>query len=173
MKDRNRQIVEEMPGLNRYALTLTSDREEARDLVQDCLEKALRSWSSWRGDGALRAWLFSIMHNQFINSMRKRARWRMVISDGDIERAAAPEAQMDTLYLKILQRALEALSDDQREVLFLVVSEGLTYEQTAQATKVPIGTVMSRLSRARETLRKHMDEEAEKERLDDVQIRLR
>jgi RNA polymerase sigma-70 factor (ECF subfamily) len=173
MKDRNRQIVDEMPGLSRYALTLTSDREEARELVQDCVEKALRSWSSWRGDGALRAWLFSIMHNQFVNCVRKRARWRMVISDGDIEKAAMPETQMDALYLKDLQRALETLSDDQREVLFLVVSEGLTYEQTAQATKVPVGTVMSRLSRARETLRKRMDEDSEEERRDDVQIRLR
>lgn len=173
MKDRNRRIVEEMPGLNRYALTLTSDREEARDLVQDCVEKALRSWSSWRGDGALRAWLFSIMHNLFVNGVRKRARWRMVISDGDIERAAMPETQMDALYLKDLQRALETLSDDQREVLFLVVSEGLTYEQTAKATKVPVGTVMSRLSRARETLRKRMNDDMDKERKDDVQIRLR
>lgn len=173
MKDRNRKIVEEMPGLNRYALTLTSDREEARDLVQDCVEKALRSWSSWRGDGALRAWLFSIMHNQFVNRVRKRARWRMVISDGDIEKAATPATQMDALYLKDLQRALETLSDEQREILFLVVSEGLTYEQAAQATKVPVGTVMSRLSRAREALRKRMDEDQNEERRDDLQIRLR
>jgi RNA polymerase sigma-70 factor (ECF subfamily) len=173
MKDRNRRIVEEMPGLNRYALTLTSDREEARDLVQDCVEKALRSWSSWRGDGALRAWLFSIMHNQFVNSVRTRARWRLVISQGDIEKAGAPEAQMDALYLKDLQRALETLSDDQREVLFLVVSEGLTCEQTAQATKVPVGTVLSRLSRARETLRKRMNGDADEERRENVQVRLR
>lgn len=173
MKDRNQKIVEEMPGLNRYALTLTSDREEARDLVQDCVEKALRSWSSWRGEGALRAWLFSIMHNQFVNGVRKRARWRMVISDGDIEKAAIPATQMDALYLKDLQKALETLSDDQREVLFLVVSEGLSYQQTAEATNVPVGTVMSRLSRAREALRRRMDEDTDEERRNDVQIRLR
>lgn len=172
MQDRNKQIVKEMPGLNRYALTLTSDREEARDLVQDCVEKALRSWSSWRGDGSLRAWLFSIMHNLFVNSIRKRARWRMVITDGDIERVATPENQMDALYLKDLQRALETLSDDQREVLFLVVSEGLSYEQTARAINVPVGTIMSRLSRARETLRKRMNEEPSKVSENDVQTRL-
>lgn len=172
MKDRNRRIVEEMPRLNRYALTLTSDREEARDLVQDCVEKALRSWSSWRGDGALRAWLFSIMHNLFVNGVRKRSRWHMIISDGDIERAASPGSQMDALYLRDLQRALETLSADQREVLFLVVSEGLTYEQTAQATKVPVGTVMSRLHRARETLRKRMNGEAKTEPRNDTPIRL-
>lgn len=173
MKDRNRRIVEEMPGLNRYALTLTSDREEARDLVQDCVEKALRSWSSWRGDGALRAWLFSIMHNLFVNGVRKRARWRLVVSDGDIERAATPETQMDALYLKDLQCALESLSRDQREVLFLIVSEGLTYEQTAQAMKVPVGTVMSRLSRARDALRKRMNSDMEMEPKNELQIRSR
>lgn len=173
MKDRNRRIVEEMPGLNRYALTLTSDREAARDLVQDCIEKALRSWSSWRGDGALRSWLFSIMHNQFVNSMRKNARWRMVVSDGDLEKAAIPASQMSTLYLKDLQMGLETLSDDQREVLFLIVSEGFTYEQTAEAINVPIGTVMSRLSRARNALRDYMSDGSEKKRESNVQFHVR
>lgn len=97
----------------------------------------------------------------------------MVISDGDIERAAIPETQMDALYLRDLQHALEKLSDDQREVLFLVVSEGLTYEQAAKATKVPVGTVMSRLSRARETLRKRMNDGMDEERKNDTQIHVR
>lgn len=96
----------------------------------------------------------------------------MVITDGDIERVATPENQMDALYLKDLQRALETLSDDQREVLFLVVSEGLSYEQTARAINVPVGTIMSRLSRARETLRKRMNEEPSKVSENDVQTRL-
>lgn len=78
---------------------------------------------------------------------------------------------MDALYLKDLQRALETLGDDQREVLFLVVSEGLTYEQTARAINVPVGTIMSRLSRAREALSKRMNDDMDKERRNDVQIR--
>lgn len=158
MKDRNRRILAEVPNLNRYALTLTGDREEARDLVQDCVERALRAWSSWRGEGDLRAWLFSIMHNHFVNGTKKATRWRMVLSDDDIERAASPAAQLDALYLRDLQKGLETLSSDQREVLFLVVAEGLSYAQAASAIDAPVGTVMSRLSRAREALRRHMDD---------------
>lgn len=168
MQDRNRLIVEEMPSLNRYALTLTSDREEARDLVQDCVEKALRAWSSWRGDGNLRAWLFSIMHNHFVNSVRKRTRWRMVVSDDDIDRAATPASQLDALYLKDLQRGLETLSDDQREVLFLIVSEGMSYEQAAKTIDIPLGTVMSRLSRARENLRRYINDETSDRNQSDI-----
>ena len=161
MKDRNQRILEEIPNLNRYALALTCDREEARDLVQDCVEKALRAWSSWRSDGNLRAWLFSIMHNHFVNNVRKHSKWRLVMSDDEIENASTPASQLDSVYLKDLMRGLEILSDDQREVLFLIVSEGLTYKQAADAIDVPVGTIMSRLSRARDSLRKFMNGEVD------------
>ena len=148
----NRQaIVAEIPRLRRYARALTGDAVRADDLVQDTLERALGKWSLWR-PGNLRAWLFSIMHNLFVNQAR---RLRTVEYPGDEALPELPtrEHQGDALELRDLTRSLAKLPEEQREVLLLVCLEDLSYEDAAKILAVPIGTVMSRLSRGRERLR--------------------
>ena len=148
----NRQaIVAEIPRLRRYARALTGDAVRADDLVQDTLERALGKWSLWR-PGNLRAWLFSVMHNLFVNQARSP---RVVDYPGDDALPELPtrEHQSDALELRDLTRNLAKLPEEQREVLLLVGLEDLSYEDAAKVLGIPIGTVMSRLSRGRERLR--------------------
>ena len=144
-------IVVEIPRLRRYARALTGDPVHADDLVQDTLERALGKWSLWR-PGNLRAWLFSIMHNLFVNQSSGP---RLVDYPGDEALPDLPTraTQGDALELRDFGRSLARLPEEQREVLLLVVLEDLSYEDTAKVLGVPIGTVMSRLSRGRERLR--------------------
>ncbi|MBX3675414.1 MAG: sigma-70 family RNA polymerase sigma factor [Rhodocyclaceae bacterium] len=148
---RHADIVAEIPRLRRYARALTGDATRADDLVQDTLERALGKWPLWR-PGNLRAWLFAIMHNLFVNQMRSP---RVVDypGDGAIPEMSTRATQTDVLELHDLARSLSLLNVDQREVLLLVGLEELSYEDTARILGVPIGTVMSRLSRGRERLR--------------------
>ncbi|HMV17322.1 MAG TPA: sigma-70 family RNA polymerase sigma factor [Zoogloea sp.] len=144
-------IVAEIPRLRRYARALTGDASRADDLVQDTLERALGKWRLWR-PGNLRAWLFTLMHNIFVNQLQESV---LVISlDGDthLDVPVRPR-QQDNLELRDLDRALARLSPEQREVLLLVGLEELSYEDTARVIGVPVGTVMSRLARARDKLR--------------------
>ena len=141
-----------IPRLRRYARALVGDRYAADDLVQDTLERAWNKLHLWRQGSDMRAWLFAIMHNVFVNQARSRRQ--------DIERnmeelpvVAVRATQGQTLELMDMERALMMLPDEQREVVLLVGVEQLTYEETSRALAVPIGTVMSRLSRARERLR--------------------
>ena len=145
-------LEEHIPRLRRYARALVGDRYAADDLVQDTLERAWNKLHLWRQGSDLRAWLFAIMHNVFVNQARSRRK--------EIERhmeelpvIAVRATQGQNLELIDVDRALRALPDDQREVVLLVAVEQLTYEETSVALSVPIGTVMSRLSRARERLR--------------------
>lgn len=144
-------IVAEIPRLRRYARALTGDAARADDLVQDTLERALGKFALWR-PGNLRAWLFSIMHNLFVNQVRAA---RPVDCPGDEALPDLPvrATQADALELGDLSAALQKLPAEQREVLLLVGLEDLSYAETAKALGVPIGTVMSRLSRGRERLR--------------------
>lgn len=144
-------IVDEIPRLRRYARALTGDVVRADDLVQDTLERALGKWSLWR-PGNLRAWLFSIMHNLFVNQARSP---QLVDYPGDEALPDLPTraAQGDALELRDFVRSLARLPDEQREALLLVCVEDLSYEDTAKVLGVPVGTVMSRLSRGRERLR--------------------
>ncbi len=144
-------IVAEIPRLRRYARALTGDAARADDLVQDTLERALGKFALWR-PGNLRAWLFSIMHNLFVNQVRAA---RPVDCPGDEALPDLPvrATQADALELRDLSAALQKLPAEQREVLLLVGLEDLSYAETAKALGVPIGTVMSRLSRGRERLR--------------------
>ncbi|MFA9441791.1 sigma-70 family RNA polymerase sigma factor [Uliginosibacterium sp. sgz301328] len=144
-------IVAEIPRLRRYARALTGDLARADDLVQDTLERALSKWSLWR-PGNLRAWLLTIMHNVFVNQWRAAAPLDFPGDDALAEFATRGD-QEDTLALRDLDRALQRLSDEHREVLLLVGLESLSYDEVAKVLGVPIGTVMSRLFRARERLR--------------------
>ena len=131
----------------------------ADDLVQDTLERACSKWRLWVVGSDLRAWLFTLMHNVFINQVRRSARQAAagttVNADETENEMAAPEA--GTAQSLDLQRCLLRLPEDQRVVLLLVSLEDLSYQEVARITGVPVGTVMSRLSRARSRLRELMD----------------
>lgn len=150
------EIVACIPGLRRYARGLVSDRNRADDLVQDTLERAWSRFSMWQKRGEIRAWMFGIMHNHFIDRLRAQ-RSRPEDSAGD-ELPDVPQRplQTDALELRDLDRLLQRLPPEQREVLLLVGVEELSYQEVALAIGVPTGTVMSRLSRARARLRTEM-----------------
>ena len=148
-------IEASIPALRRYARALTRNAETADDLVQDTLVRALRSEHLFHG-GDVRSWLYTILTNLNRNRLRSLAR-RPVISameDNDAPDMAGPEAGG-----RDVERALASLGDDQRTALLLVVLEGLTYREVAEIQGVPVGTVMSRLARARAQIKAHLDGE--------------
>ena len=149
------QVVEQLPGLRRYARVLTGDVWAADDLVQDTLERACSKWLLWRTGSDLRAWLFTLMHNLYLNQRRGAPALVSVdIDDLKDQLPAAPDATDDALDV---QRCLQRLPAEQRAVLLLVAMEDMGYEETARILGIPIGTVMSRLSRARVRLRALME----------------
>ena len=158
-------MVPYIPNLRRYARALVGDREGADDLVQDTLERAVRKFHLWR-PGDLRAWLFSIMHNVFVNQLKARKIAYEVEIDDNI---AAPIPTATPMDLMDLDRALARISPEQREVVLLVALEDMTYAEVARALGIPIGTVMSRLSRGRERLKNLMEGETGKGSLRMVQ----
>ncbi len=144
------EIVAHIPRLRRYARALAGDSHRADDLVQDTLERALAKFYLWRRGSDLRAWLFTIMHNVFINQLRAR---RELALDEAAEDGLQSAPQTDPLELRDLDAALKRLPLEQREVLLLVGLEQLSYAEVSKALGIPVGTVMSRLSRGRERLR--------------------
>ncbi|WP_096703691.1 sigma-70 family RNA polymerase sigma factor [Magnetospirillum sp. 15-1] len=147
------QIEAEIPGLRRYARALSGDVAQADDLVQDCLERALSRLALWRRDGNLRAWLFTILRNVWIDELRRRkVRPEQYGMDDAMEGAAAAPNQHDRLAVRDLVAALALLVPEQRETVLLVGLEGMTYAEVAGVTGVPVGTVMSRLKRGRDRL---------------------
>jgi RNA polymerase sigma-70 factor, ECF subfamily len=147
-------IVPYIPNLRRYARALVGDRDGADDLVQDTLERAVRKFHLWR-PGDLRAWLFSIMHNVFVNQLKSRKIGLDV--EIDEETLAARVPTVTGTDVMDLQRALGGLAAEQREVVLLIALEDMSYADVSRALGIPIGTVMSRLSRGRERLRKLID----------------
>lgn len=140
-----------IPRLRRYARALTSERMAADDLVQDTLERACRKFHLFRSGTDLRAWLFTIMHNVYVNQVR--ASRLAVAEDEDLAEIPEREREADGLSMRDLDQAIRRLPDEQREVLLLIALEDMSYEEAARTLEIPIGTVMSRLSRAREKLR--------------------
>lgn len=153
MADARALVEEQIPRLRRYARALTGDRTLADDLVQDTLERALSRFHLWRHGSDLRAWLFTIMHNIFVNQARTRMRHQHETLEANAAVEAMRAREPDWLELRDLESALAQLPHDQRTVLLLVGLEQLTYDEAARVLQVPIGTVMSRLSRGRERLR--------------------
>ena len=160
MSDHDGLIAQQIPRLRRYARALTGDRSAADDLVQDTLERALSRFHLWRQGSDLRAWLFTIMHNIFVNQARSRARHQQEALDGDPNAEALRGRDPEWLELRDLASALARVPDEQRAVLLLVGLEQFTYDEAARILDVPIGTVMSRLSRGRERLRALLGGEA-------------
>lgn len=145
------QLLMHIPALRRYARLLTGDATRADDLVQDTLERACRKWSLWRPGTALRSWLLSIMHNLHLNQLRD---WHL--DDGHAlldELPERPDPAAPAGERLDLERALAALPAGQRAVMLLVAVEEYTYAEAADILGLPVGTVMSRLHRAREALR--------------------
>ncbi|MFN7087680.1 MAG: RNA polymerase sigma factor [Burkholderiales bacterium] len=153
MEEFGTHVVQHIPRLRRYARALTGERAAADDLVQDTLERACNKLHLWRRGSDLRAWLFTIMHNVFINQLRARRAVADLPLNDEIMELPSRGSQVDRLEIRDLDAALARLPDEQREVLLLIALEQLSYEETAKTLGIPIGTVMSRLSRARERLR--------------------
>ncbi len=149
--DEAHRIVELIPRLRRYARALAGDRARADDLVQDTLERAWNKFHLWRPGSDLRAWLFTVMHNVHVNQVRA-SRDHAMLDDEGPEMAVAG-VQGASLEIRDLERALAVLPPEQREVLLLIALEDMSYVEVATMLDIPIGTVMSRLSRAREKLR--------------------
>jgi len=142
-----------LPQLRRYARALTGDPAWADDLVQDTAERALGRAASLRAHDNPRAWLLTVLRHLYIDQLRKRREIAVDDADPLWLRLEAPDQQVDGLMLRDMQRALYRLPPEQREVLLLVALEQFSYREAAAILQVPVGTVMSRLSRAREHLR--------------------
>ena len=154
-------LIEHIPRLRRYARALTRDAAQADDLVQDTLERALVKLDLWRPGSDLRAWLFTLMHNLFINQLRAAAPQHAEL---DVAREiAVGGGEMDALALRDIHAALGLLPAEQREVILLVGLEQFGYAEAARILGVPLGTIMSRLSRGRERLRQLLSDKTEAE----------
>jgi RNA polymerase sigma-70 factor (ECF subfamily) len=158
MNNLSNLLEQEIPRLRRYARALVRDAHSADDLVQECL---LRAWSRahlWQPGTNLRAWLFTILHNIHVNRIRSvlREGRAVKVEHAEGHLVCAP-SQLPRVELRDLQEALYKLPEEQRTVILLVGLEGLPYDTVAEILSVPVGTVRSRLSRARQALRRLMD----------------
>jgi len=160
MSEFHRLIEQQIPRLRRYARALTRNRDRADDLVQDTLSRALDKEQLWQTGTNLGAWLFTIMHNQNVNNVRRDAQ-RFAAVDIEQVSTTLPATTDPSASRKMveLDRALARLPLEQRQVILLVGLEGMSYEDTAKILSIPIGTVRSRLSRGRDTLRQLLDME--------------
>jgi RNA polymerase sigma-70 factor, ECF subfamily len=158
MSDFARLLQNEIPRLRRYARALTRDAARADDLVQSCLVRAIAKEHLWEPRTDLRAWLFTILHNQNVNEIRRSVREGVVVAVEDVAPALTVAPRVGaSLQLRDLERAIRLLPEEQRQVILLVGLEGMRYEEVAAVLDIPIGTVRSRLSRGREMLRRLMD----------------
>ena len=144
------EVISWLPQLRRYARALTGDPAWADDLVQDTAERALARWSAFRPNSNLRAWLLTILRHIYIDQLRARREVAVDDESAPWRNLEAPRGEVDGLMLRDVQRALYSLSVEQREVVLLVCVEELSYQEASIALGVPVGTVMSRLSRARD-----------------------
>jgi RNA polymerase sigma-70 factor (ECF subfamily) len=153
-----------IPGLRRFASALLrGDRERADDLVQDCLERALSRWHLRRPEGDLRGWLYTILYNRFLSEQQRQKRRGAHDALTEAIEADLPQiggGQDEALQHRDLLRAFAALPEEQRSVLLLVGVEALSYDAASRVLGVPIGTVMSRLSRGRERLRQILNRDS-------------
>ena len=157
MPEFNRLLENEIPRLRRYARALTRDGTRADDLVQDTLVRGIAKAHLWRQGTDLRSWLFTIMHNQYVNNVRRAQREQATI---DVDQVASTLVKTTdptaSRQLSELDHAMGHLSKGQREVVLLVGLEGMSYDEAAKILRVPIGTIRSRLGRARQALRSLM-----------------
>lgn len=147
-----RELVDLLPRLRRFGRTVTRHREDADDLVQIAVERALLRADQWQPGTRLDSWIFRIMQNAWIDEVRARARHATTFvpeEEGERVGIATTDAQIDALAVR---KAVAQLGEDQRMVVGLVLVEGLPYKEAAAVLDIPIGTLTSRLARAREAL---------------------
>ena len=157
MNNFNQQLTDLIPQLRRYARGLVHHLEKADDLVQDCLERALSRRHLWDESRPLKPWLFTIMHHLYANAARRYSRTPEMLSM-DLAHEAVGADSMDEVALSELNGALHRLSEQHREIILLVGLEQMSYQETAEILNLPLGTVMSRLARARKRLRELMQD---------------
>jgi RNA polymerase sigma-70 factor (ECF subfamily) len=146
------QIVALLPRLRRFARTITRDVHDADDLVQLSIERALLRYQQWRPESRFEGWMFGIIRNAWIDEVRSRGRRDRVFVPEEMGEHVADVANQSQLRQLSIQRAVAALPEEQRMVIALVLVEGLSYQEAADALDIPIGTVTSRLARGREAL---------------------
>ena len=162
MSDFHHRLERAIPRLRRYARALTWNATLADDVVQETLARAIEKQHLWKPGTDVRAWLFAILHNQYVNQVRRAVR-----EAANVNLEACPQTLIATTdptalrQLRELEQALGKLREEQRQVVLLVGLEGMSYDEAAAILNVPVGTVRSRLSRGRETLRQFMDREGE------------
>jgi RNA polymerase sigma-70 factor (ECF subfamily) len=149
-------LEEQIPRLRRYARALTHDVTRADDLVQSCLVRAIAKQHLWERGTNLRAWLFTILHNQHVNDVRHSVREGNTVELDEAPQLTVQGNAIVSLELRDLERAIGKLPPEQRQVILLVALEGMAYEDVATVLDIPVGTVRSRLSRGRDQLRRLM-----------------
>jgi len=151
---RNKDVIALLPDLRRYAQTLTRNTADAEDLLSSALLRAHEHRHTYQPSRSLRRWLFAIIHNLFVSQRRTRlAEQRRDGALADLVPSGAPATQEMSALLAQVMRRFDTLPDNQRAVLHLIAVEGMSYQEAAETLAVPIGTIMSRLSRARRVLR--------------------
>ncbi|WP_338801396.1 sigma-70 family RNA polymerase sigma factor [Pseudomonas sp. RSB 5.4] len=158
MSEFDEHLREIIPRLRRFAVSLTRNSSSADDLVQASLERALSGWGAKRAEGDVRAWLFAILYRQFLDAHRRSRRYARMLEFFTGRDDAEPSTERTVIAQSTL-RAFDRLPTEQRALLLMVSVEGLSYKEVAEILNVPTGTVMSRLSRARQALRQLSDGE--------------
>ncbi|WJH41167.1 RNA polymerase sigma factor [Aliirhizobium terrae] len=158
MNDMLSQIEPMIPALRRYARGLLRDPETADDIVQDCLVRIVANWQKRRNEDA-RSWAFAILHNLAVNRLRQNTRRGAAMPIDDMPEAtgALQATQEETVFGHEVMSAIDRLPPDHRAILLLISVEDMSYAEAGQVLGIPLGTVMSRLSRAREQLRKLLE----------------
>ena len=146
------QLLDLIPAMRAFARSLCRDRDEADDLAQDALYRALHSWRTFKPDTNLKAWVFTILRNRFYSSRRMAGRVTSLDPEFAERALVADDDPYARFELDLVRRGLACLPDEQREAIMLICAAGLTYDQAAEVAGVPIGTIKSRLSRGRATL---------------------
>ena len=151
-------LEQHIPALRRYAFALLRQHDAADDLVQDCLERAVGRWHLRHQGNDLRPWLFTILRNQFINTYRQKRRRGLHLAWDHVAEPEAADASPDSsTAIRDIFAGLDALPEDQKSVVLLVGVEDLSYDEAARVLGLPVGTVMSRLSRGRNKLRDYLE----------------
>ena len=152
------EMAVHIASLRRYALALTRNGDEAEDLVQECLSRAIAGADTFRPDSDLRVWLFRILHNVHVSNLRRRKLEAAAHADSDGSEPVSEASQHHHLEVKEVMEALSQLPEDQRRAVSLIATEELKYDEAAKRLGIPIGTFMSRLGRGRAALRKMLNQ---------------
>ena len=158
MSEFTKELEQCIPALRRYAHSLLYKQEEADDLVQDCLERAIKKQALWQQGTSLRAWLFTMQHNLYINQLKKLSRQQLMTEETE-QLTHSHEPYKSDVLISDIEFCMRKLPDNQRQVLLLVAVQGFSYKEVGEIIGAPLGTVMSRLSRARKTLQALMNGE--------------